>query len=201
MSEWVSPAITGISSIIVALITVWVKNRYDVIKANKDKHVEENIQESDLGEMIFVNDYIESMRLKYDFDRISICQFHNGGKFFNGKSMKKFSMTYESSAPGYAKQKRDYQNILVSEYPDVIQSLFIGETVVSTLDDVKDSSYHRDMELNGILQCIKIPVLGLSGGLAGFIMCHNISKTIKIDENIGSHLIDDANQLSGYLIK
>jgi len=201
MTEWIGPAITGISSIIVALITVWVKNRYDVRKADKDKHADENIQESDLGEMIFVNEYIESMRLKYDFDRISICQFHNGGKFFNGKSMKKFSMTYESAAPGYAKLKRDFQNVLVSEYPDVIQSLLLGETVASNINDLKDTSYRRDMELNGILQCIKIPVLGLRGGLAGFIMCHNISKTIKIDENVRVHLRDDANQLSGYIIK
>ena len=116
-TEIAQTLITTIGSITVAIITVMVKTRIDERKAKVTKEKEETIQESDLEEMELVQDWIESLIYKYDFDRLSIFQFHNGGKFFQGKSMKKFSMTYEAVSPGYEKIKRTQQNILASEYP------------------------------------------------------------------------------------
>ena len=47
--------------------------------------------ESDLEEMVLIHDWLEQFRAKHKFERAAIFQFHNGGKFFQGKSMKKFS--------------------------------------------------------------------------------------------------------------
>ena len=104
--------ISGVTSISVAIITVVVKTWLDIRSAKLKSDLEELIGEEDLGKMIAVNDFIEDMRQRYGFDRVSICQFHNGGKFLNGKSMKKFSMTYEMASPGIEKIKRDRKSVV-----------------------------------------------------------------------------------------
>ena len=95
--------ITTVGTICVALITVVVKTKLDYRISQKKKKEDEIINEVDAIEMIAVQEWLETFRKNYHFDRASIFQFHNGGKFFHGKSMKKFSMTYESVAPGYEK--------------------------------------------------------------------------------------------------
>lgn len=201
MENWLAPLITGFSSVAVALITVWLKSYLDTKKEETKLKIDEGIQSDDLGEMVFIHEYIESMRVQYDFDRVSICQFHNGGKFFNGKSMKKFSMTYEAASPGYEKVKRAFQNVLVSEFPVIIQKMVTEDIIISSVADSTDSAFRRDMEMNGIKQNIKIPIRGLKGGLAGFIMCHNISKIAIVTDDMKESLIQQADQLSGYIIK
>ena len=200
---WVGPLITGLSSIIVALITVWLKTYLDARRDEKKKHEDECIHQEDLGEMVYVQEYLERMREDYDFDRVSICQFHNGGKFFNGRSMKKFTMTYESVAPGIEKVKRKYQNILVSEFPKMVSALLEKDFfIVDEYNSYEYPQMWREMQLNGIVQAIKIPIRGLRGDAVGFISCHSVGERNALISNVLHHdFVEKANQLSGYLIQ
>lgn len=200
--EWIGPLITGCSSIVVAIITVWVKSNMDSAREEKKKHDEESVKTEDLGEMIYINDFLEQIRAEYNFDRVSICQFHNGGKFFNGKSMKKFSMTYETTAPGIEKLKRKYQNILVSEFPRLFSALLEKDYHVINDDTQKFPQLRREMQNHGITQAVKISIRGLKGDLIGFITCHMIGETDNLIGNYcESEFIEKANQISGYLMK
>lgn len=194
--------ISAITSIVVAIITVVVKNLLDVRAAKKKAELEEIIDEGDLGEMVAINDFIEDLRQEYGFDRVSICQFHNGGKFLNGRSMKKFSMTYETVSPGIEKIKRKYQNVLVSEFPRLFAAMLKTDFMIITPDDHEYPAMRREMEVNGIVQAVKVVIRGLRGEILGFITCHNIGES---DGLVGDYLrhdfIDKANQISGYLIK
>jgi hypothetical protein len=194
--------ISAVTSIVVAIITVVVKTWLDVRSAAKKIEQEETIFADDLGEMVAVHEFIEQLRKDYKFDRVSICQFHNGGKFLNGRSMKKFSMTYETVAPGIEKIKRRYQNVLVSEFPKLFAAMLEKDFMIITPDMEQYPSMRREMTVNGIVQAVKVPIRGLRGDILGFLTCHVIGEESDlIGEYLHNEFVEKANQISGYLIK
>ncbi len=194
--------ISAITSIIVAVITVVVKTKMDVKTAKRKLEEEESVFADDLGEMVVVHEFIERIRTDYDFDRVAICQFHNGGKFLNGRSMKKFSMTYETVSPGIEKIKRKYQNVLVSEFPKLFSAMLQDDFIIITPDNDNFPSMRREMTSNGIVQAIKVPIRGLRGDMLGFLTCHVIGEENDLVGNyMRAEFIEKANQISGYLIK
>jgi hypothetical protein len=203
MSDGVVIAIiSSVTSIIVAIITVIVKGIIDKKKVEESSKSEECVREDSLGNMIYIQEFIENLRIEYKFDRIGICQFHNGGKFFSGHSMKKFSMTYETCAPGIEKIKRNYQNIMVSEFPHLISGLLKNDYIVIYPDTLGYPSTVREMTANGIVQFVVIPIRGLSGDMAGFLYCHNIGDpTDIINEEFLEDIKNKADQISGYILK
>jgi hypothetical protein len=194
--------ISAITSIIVAVITVVVKTKIDVKTAKRKLEEEESVFADDLGEMVVVHEFIERIRADYDFDRVAICQFHNGGKFLNGRSMKKFSMTYETVSPGIEKIKRKYQNVLVSEFPKLFSAMLQDDFIIITPDNDNFPSMRREMTSNGIVQAVKVPIRGLRGDMLGFLTCHVIGEENDLVGNyMRAEFIEKANQISGYLIK
>jgi hypothetical protein len=194
--------ISAITSIIVAVITVVVKTKMDVKTAKRKLEEEEPVFADDLGEMVVVHEFIERIRADYDFDRVAICQFHNGGKFLNGRSMKKFSMTYETVSPGIEKIKRKYQNVLVSEFPKLFSAMLQDDFIIITPDNDNFPSMRREMTSNGIVQAVKVPIRGLRGDMLGFLTCHVIGEENDLVGNyMRAEFIEKANQISGYLIK
>jgi hypothetical protein len=194
--------ISAVTSIVVAVITVVVKTQIDTKTARKKQEDEEAVFADDLGEMVAVNEFIERIRAEYEFDRVSICQFHNGGKFLNGRSMKKFSMTYETVAPGIEKIKRRYQNVLVSEFPKLFSAMLQEDFMIVTPDNENFPSMRRELQANGIVQAVKVPIRGLRGDILGFLSCHVIGEENDLVGNyMRAEFIEKANQISGYLIK
>jgi hypothetical protein len=197
-TELIKAVITAAGSIIAALITVMIKNNYDEKKAKSAKEKEENIEASDIEEMIQVQEWLETFREKHQFDRASIYQFHNGGKYFQGKSMKKFSMTYEAVAPGYEKTKRDQQNVLASEYPRWISEM-LKKDCFATLSEDLDLKDRHEMDRMGIQQFVTVPVYCIKKKLVGFIVGYNISEIHESIEEQFELLVEDSKIISGYL--
>ena len=116
--------------------------------------------------------------------------------------MKKFSMTYETVSPGIEKIKRRYQNVLVSEFPRLFSAMLKDDFMIITQNNTEFPAMRREMEMNGIVQAVKVVIRGLRGEILGFITCHNIGEA---DSLVGDYLrhsfVDKANQISGYLIK
>jgi len=187
-----------ISGIIGPILVLIVQRKLD----KRKREEEEKMSEEEMGEMLYVQEFVEKLRDDYEFDRVSICQFHNGGKFLNGRSMKKFSMTYESTAPGIEKIKRKYQNVLVSEFPKMISALLKGDFLI-VKDDTEDfPQLRREMQANGIVQAVKVPIRGLRGDMLGFISCHMVHNSHPgINESIKDDFVESANRISGYLLK
>lgn len=197
-SPIVTTLITTLGSIIVAVITVIVKTAMDTKKAKVCKEKEEAINEVDLEEMIILQDWLEAIRDKYGFDRSAIFQFHNGGKFFQGRSMKKFSMTYEAVAPGYEKTKRSHQNVLCSEYPKWISMMISKKCFANLVSELEPRDKH-ELEQIGVQQYVTVPIYCLKGTLIGFIVGYNVKQ---IDNDIKSKfipLVEESKLVSGYL--
>ena len=203
MSDGVLIAIiSSITSLIIAFLTVVVKTWMDNKKLQKKVESDECMKTEDIGDMMYVQEFLENLRKEFHFDRVGICQFHNGGKFFKGHSMKKFSMSYESTAPGIEKVKRNIQNIMVSEFPHLVNGLLSHDNITLNQTSEGYPNTTRDMVITGVVLSIYIPIRGLTGDLGGFIVCQNITEhSIKIDEDVLEDMTNMANQISGYLIK
>ena len=80
-----------------------------------------------------VNSSLNKLQERFNLDRIWVAQFHNGGHFYPGnKSMKKMSVTFESSAPGVATDIMKMQNLPVSFFSASLQKLNNGDESVIT---------------------------------------------------------------------
>ena len=190
---------TGLFSVIITLITVWSKHYFDNKSKEKRRKQDEQISHNDVESMCEIQDFLENIRDQWDFDRVAIYQFHNGGKFFNGIAMKKFSLTYESISPGIARIKEDAQNVFVTEHPNLMKHMNTKDFFFVDADDIALDYMRTKIEEQGIIQLITVPMRSLSGALLGFIQCSTIKSAIKIDYALENDLVDSAQRISGYL--
>ena len=193
--------ITGIFSVVVAFGTVWIKHHLDSKKKTTDEQNYERISQQDIDSMLEVQEFLNKFREKWGFDRVGVFQFHNGGKFFHGIPMKKYSQTFESVSHGVSKSKEHNQSVFVTEHPSLMKHLSEKEFFsVDAEDPVLDYIRGRVTE-DGILQIISSPIRSLSGQLIGFIQLHTVKHKVEISDDLITEIIDLANNLSGYLIK
>lgn len=72
-----------------------------------------------------INQKIEDIKDKYQADRVWISQFHNGGYYYpTGRSIQKFSIFYEVTAPEVAPIKMMFQNIPVTLFSKTTQQIY-----------------------------------------------------------------------------
>ena len=201
MIEILQIIITGLFSVTVAFGTVWLKHHLDNKKKVNDEQNYERISQQDIDSMLEVQEFLESFRQKWGFDRVGVFQFHNGGKFFHGIPMKKYSQTFESVSHGVSKSKEHNQSVFVTEHPSLMKHLSEKDFFYVDADDpVLDYIRGRVTE-EGILQILSSPIRSLSGQLIGFIQLHTVKHKVEITEELIVEIIDLANNLSGYLIK
>ena len=195
----ITALISGFFSILVGFGTVFYKNRLDDRKAKKLKEKSESITNEDVSSMIEIQEFLDSLIEKWGIDRGAIYQFHNGGKFFNGVSMKKYSLTHESTAPGIARVKESNQNVFVTEHPHLMKQL--SENVIfSTVITDPSLDYIRDrLEEQGIVQIISVPIRSLNNILLGFVQFYMIKNELEVVQEMEDDLIEGAQRISGYL--
>jgi hypothetical protein len=90
-----------------------------------------------------VDEQIESLKIELGLDRVWINQFHNGGHFnYSGKSMNKFTMFYETVAPGVSATLSQFQNVPTSLFAKSLAEIMkAGELVVEDFQDDKKPQY------------------------------------------------------------
>lgn len=193
--------ITGLFSITVAFGTVWIKHFLDAKKKTSDEENYERISQHDIDSMLEVQEFLESFRVEWELDRVGIFQFHNGGKFFHGIPMKKYSQTFEVVSYGVSKSKEHNQSVFVTEHPSLMKHLSEKEFFyIDAEDPVLDYIRGRVTE-DGILQIFSSPIRSLSGQLIGFVQLHTVKDRINVTEDFKENILDLVCNLSGYLIK
>lgn len=199
--EIIQIILTGIFSIVVALGSIWLKHYLDNKKKEKEDANYERISQQDVDTMLEIQKFIDDFREKWGMDRVGIFQFHNGGKFFHGVPMKKYSQTFESVSHGTSKSKEHNQGVFVTEHPSLIKHLSERDYFyVEGNDPVLDYIRGRVIE-EGILQIFTAPIRTLSGQLIGFVQLHTVKKKIEIKEELTEEVLDLVSILSGYLVK
>ena len=100
---WI-PVVTTLLGALTTLLTIWYRNRLEKEKRDKECFLSGIVEEE--SELL---EKLAEIRTSVGASRASVYQFHNGGEYFTGKSMKKYSMTYEQVEKGIARIQHQNQ--------------------------------------------------------------------------------------------
>jgi hypothetical protein len=102
-----------------------------------------------------IRELLSEVRIFTKASRVSICQFHNGGKFMDGASMRKMSISHYSCDPRTPPTAVQYkQDILVSRYAEILEMLRTNDPKIHLVDEMHESNTKN--------LCIAHDVYGLS---------------------------------------
>jgi hypothetical protein len=148
--------IAFITGVLGPVLLQYVKTHLDKKSDKKDPIVQ------DIEYDTIVDEHLENLKEILDYDRVWISQFHNGGNFsYSGRSMHKFTMFYETVAPGVSATLGQFQNIPNSLFAKSLAELMKnGEYAIEDFEDEKKPTYGLKSvaETTG---CQSIYVIGL----------------------------------------
>lgn len=171
----------------------------------KDKELEKRKKDfqTSLEIQDLINTSLNNLQQKYNLDRLWIGQFHNGGNFYPGnKSMKKISMTFESTAPGVAADIMKMQNLPVSFLSPVLQKLYQeGDATGVTIDVYTEEDYalRSFWENRGIQTVYLFPIKCLESDFIGVFGVDFVKRDGFVSDEVYDQLRAEALLLSGYV--
>lgn len=187
--------ITGVVSPIIIQLT---KYYISLLKLPPKKNeVGKSLKYEDL-----ITHKLEKIKNSYNADRVWVLEFHNGNHTFSGKSLQKFSVTYEVVNPGIAREGQLTQSIPISLFSKFFKTICDKE-VFEVKDVAKvnadNSSMQSFFESRGTKSFISIGVSNIENILIGVLCLESITSYLNIDESNLIKLKSDANVLAGYL--
>lgn len=188
--------LTGIAG---PVVLTYTKHKLYVRTKEMKKKNDDFISAIETQELI--NKSLNTLQEKYGLDRIWIAQFHNGGNFYPGnKSMKKMSVTFESTAPGVAADIMKMQSLPVSFFSSILQKLNSGES--SVLTDVyseEDYALRSFWQNKGTNAVYVFPIRCLEGGFIGILGVDLVKTDELLKEDVFNQLKNESILLSGYV--
>lgn len=121
-----------------------------------------------------IHEFLTEIRIKSNSSRTAVMQFHNGGNFLDGSSIKRFSITHESCQVGVPETTETRQNLQASPFIEILNILTDDEKVGALIStaDLPDCHLKRHMESNHTLVFSLCPLKDARGALiTGFLMC------------------------------
>lgn len=103
---------------LVSSVVTWFIGKYLKRKQQKNKINKETLDYSESNTRI--QERLMYLRIKTGASRVRLCMFHNGGEFYSGIPMSKFSCTHESSAKGISNELENLQNYLTTMFSEKI---------------------------------------------------------------------------------
>jgi hypothetical protein len=163
-------------------------------KKKEDFNTILNIQES-------VNTSLNELQSKYNLDRLWVAQFHNGGNFWPGnKSMKKMSVTFESTAAGIAADIMKMQNVPLSFFSSCLQKLNNGEDGIKIDVYVESDFALKDYwQTKGTNTVYLFPIRSIEDLFIGVLGVEFVRQDEELTEEQYKKISDEAKLLSGYI--
>lgn len=190
--------LTGVLGPIMLVLVKHKLFRKDKEMEKRKKDFQHALQTQDL-----INTSLNNLQQKYNLDRLWIAQFHNGGNFYPGnKSMKKMSMTFESTAPGIAADIMKMQNLPVSFLAPVLQKLYQeGDATGVTIDVFTEEDYalRSFWENRGIQTVYLFPIKCLESDFIGIFGVDFVKRDGFVSDEVYDQLRAEALLLSGYV--
>jgi len=192
--------IAFLTGILGPILLVYVKHKL----FRKDKEMEKRKKDfqASLETQDLINTSLNNLQAKYNLDRLWIAQFHNGGNFWPGnKSMKKMSMTFESTAPGIAADIMKMQNLPVSFLAPVLQKLNSEEANGINIDIYTEEDYalRSFWETRGIQTVYLFPIKCLESDFIGIFGVDFVKRDGFVTDEVYDQLRAEALLLSGYV--
>lgn len=105
-----------------------------------------------------VNEILTELRIRLDCARISITQFHNGGDFFSGESILKFSVTHESCALGVEQTIDQQQGVLLTRFVEKLKLLQNDDCKLIFTNSLSDSHYKGFLQSRNTIAFVLVPL-------------------------------------------
>ena len=137
----------------------------------KHKKITREISQSKLVQTI-----LEQHLTEYHAQRAFILQRHNGGKYGTGKSMNKLSTTFEALEEGVSTEFKEYQNIPISLYSGMIDTVISERGIFPLVEDIDDILTRAFFVQRGTKSAVAYPIMrGVElVGIVGFEWTHKI---------------------------
>jgi hypothetical protein len=188
----------------IALITGIATGFYYLVNKGKIKMLlkEKKGQSIDLPDNCFwgthtrLHETLTELRVKTDCARSQIVQFHNGGEFLDGISMKKMSLTHESLDKGVSSELSNKQNVLLSLCVAGLNTLLKDEAIIHIVEDMEDSWCKQFYQSSNIITLAFLPIRK-QGQAIGYVMIQWCSwaKSDMIEDDTVSKELEDARAL------
>jgi len=130
-----------------------------------------------------IHERLTELRVITDCARTQVVQFHNGGHFLDGISMKKMSLTHESLANGCSSEMETKRDLLMSLCLEGLELLRDDEAKLHIVDQLEDSWCKNFMQSSNVIAFSFLPIRKW-GEIMGYVMCQwcSWSKTDNVDE-------------------
>lgn len=120
-----------------------------------------------------IHENLTEMRVLVRASRGLIFQFHNGGKFADGTSIKRFSVTHESCSNGVSSMMLESQDVLLTRYMELVDLLDKKSNQIVAVSSLPHCSLRSTLEINNVVYFCLSP-LKCQDSLTpmGFVCCH-----------------------------
>jgi len=116
-----------------------------------------------------IHELLTELRLNSKAMRVSILQFHNGEYFMDGISMRKFSITHESSHKGYISQSLKFKNVLCSLFVPLLHKVLDNKSIIHHVEAMPNSYAKHFFEDENISHYACLPIQNKNMNI-GFIL-------------------------------
>lgn len=120
-----------------------------------------------------IHELLTELRVTVRASRAVVFQFHNGGSFVDGGSIKRFSVTHESCEVGVTSVLLDSQDVLLTRYTDMIGIMDANPSKIMRVSSLSPSPFRSALEINNV-EFFTISPLRCDDGITplGFLCCH-----------------------------
>jgi hypothetical protein len=143
-----------------------------------------------------IHETLTELRVQTDSARTQLVQFHNGGEFIDGISMKKMSLTHESLTRGVSSEMPTKQDIPITMCVAGLGLLKSDKPVIHITEELEESWCKNYYQNTNTIAFSMLPVK-MKNNIVGYVMCQWCSwnKTDIIDEDSISKELEDARVL------
>tara|TARA_R110002124_G_scaffold250008_1_gene415070 strand:+ start:837 stop:1472 length:636 start_codon:yes stop_codon:yes gene_type:complete len=132
-----------------------------------------------------IQETITELRVKVNCARSHLVQFHNGGHFMDGISMKRMSLTHESLERSVSGEMKNHQDLLMSIYMEILNHVKKDRPKLIMVNEMDECYAKQDLESGNVIAFSLLPIKQNSL-IIGYIMVEWCSwnKVDEIEENI-----------------
>ena len=195
VDAWI-PVVTTVLGSITTLLTIWYRNKLEKDKKAKECPLTEAVEEDSV-----LLERLKEIRESVGACRAAVYQFHNGGEYFTGKSMKKYSMTYEQVEKGIARIQSQNQSIPVSGGIKFFAALLDNRTAhyENVEKDFPETLLKYQLQDNGIESIYSWAILDLNKRVIGVFTLDVIQESHVIEQEDLDNIQLTVIKLAGYL--
>ena len=177
-----------IAGALTALLPILSRRKIKAKKSNELKYPEFNWDTHSR-----IHERLTELRVATDCARTQLVQFHNGGHFLDGISMKKMSLTHESLANGCSSEMETKRDLLMSLCLEGLELLRQDSANLYIVDQLEDSWCKNFMQSSNVISFSFVPIRK-HGEVMGYVMCQwcSWSKTDNVDEPVASNEVQNA---------